>query len=55
MMPDANMEASLSALVTAGLGSSVQRCMAIIFVGGSKSWYYTYSLLVLHDGFVWFC
>ncbi|XP_022896911.1 methylmalonate-semialdehyde dehydrogenase [acylating], mitochondrial isoform X2 [Olea europaea var. sylvestris] len=38
VMPDANMEASLSALVTAGLGSSVQRCMAIIFVGGSKSW-----------------
>ncbi|CAI9770029.1 unnamed protein product [Fraxinus pennsylvanica] len=38
VMPDANMEATLSSLVTAGFGSSVQMCTALIFVGGSKSW-----------------
>lgn len=49
-MPDANMDATLNALVSAGFGSAVQRCTAIstvIFVGGSKSWY------VLHQSFVW--
>ncbi|KAG8368583.1 hypothetical protein BUALT_Bualt15G0060600 [Buddleja alternifolia] len=41
IMPDANMDATLNALVSAGFGSAVQRCTAIstiIFVGGSKSW-----------------
>ncbi|KAL2460366.1 Methylmalonate-semialdehyde dehydrogenase [acylating] [Abeliophyllum distichum] len=41
VMPDANMDATLNALVTAGFGSAVQRCTAIstvIFVGGLKSW-----------------
>ncbi|KAI3445808.1 hypothetical protein Pfo_002473 [Paulownia fortunei] len=41
VMPDANMDATLNALVSAGFGSAVQRCTAIstiIFVGGSKSW-----------------
>lgn len=41
VMPDANMDVALNALVSAGFGSAVQRCTAIstaIFVGGSKSW-----------------
>lgn len=41
VMPDANMDATLNALISAGLGSAVQRCTAIstlIFVGDSKSW-----------------
>ncbi|GER42094.1 methylmalonate-semialdehyde dehydrogenase, partial [Striga asiatica] len=41
IMPDANMDATLNALVSAGFGSAVQRCTAIstvIFVGGSNSW-----------------
>ncbi|XP_051142888.1 methylmalonate-semialdehyde dehydrogenase [acylating], mitochondrial-like isoform X2 [Andrographis paniculata] len=41
VMPDANMDATLNALVSAGFGSAVQRCTAIsavIFVGGSKPW-----------------
>lgn len=41
-MPDANVDAVLNALVTAGFGSAVQRCTAIstaVFVGDSKSWY----------------
>ncbi|KAK6135467.1 hypothetical protein DH2020_030792 [Rehmannia glutinosa] len=41
IMPDANIDATLNALVSAGFGSAVQRCTAIstiIFVGGSKSW-----------------
>lgn len=41
VMPDANMDATLNALVSAGFGSAVQRCTAIstlIFVGGSNSW-----------------
>lgn len=49
-MPDANMDATLNALVSAGFGSAVQRSTAIstiVFVGGSKSWY------VLHQSFLW--
>ncbi|KAL7157051.1 hypothetical protein ABFS83_02G051800 [Erythranthe nasuta] len=41
VMPDVNIDATINALVSAGLGSAVQRCTAIstvIFVGGSKSW-----------------
>ncbi|KAL6517585.1 Methylmalonate-semialdehyde dehydrogenase [acylating], mitochondrial [Orobanche minor] len=41
IMPDANIDATLNALVSAGFGSAIQRCTAIsivIFVGGSMSW-----------------
>ncbi|KAL0422452.1 UNVERIFIED_CONTAM: Methylmalonate-semialdehyde dehydrogenase [acylating], mitochondrial [Sesamum latifolium] len=41
VMPDANIDATLNALVSAGFGSAVQRFTAIstiIFVGGSKPW-----------------
>ncbi|KZV38039.1 methylmalonate-semialdehyde dehydrogenase [Dorcoceras hygrometricum] len=41
VMPDANVDATLNALVAAGFGAAGQRCMAlstIVFVGGSKLW-----------------
>ncbi|KAJ1396925.1 Methylmalonate-semialdehyde dehydrogenase [Sesbania bispinosa] len=41
VMPDANVDATLNALVAAGFGAAGQRCMAlstVVFVGGSKSW-----------------
>lgn len=41
-MPDANMEATLSALVDAGLGTVGRTCMAIdiiVSVGSSTLWY----------------
>ncbi|KAL6505270.1 Methylmalonate-semialdehyde dehydrogenase [acylating], mitochondrial [Orobanche gracilis] len=41
IMPYANIDATLNALVSAGFGSTVQRCTAIsivIFVGGSMPW-----------------
>lgn len=41
-MPDANMDTTLSALVTAGFGGGGQKCMALstaIFVGGLIPWY----------------
>lgn len=41
IMPDASIDATLNALVTAGFGAAGQRCMALstaVFVGGSKSW-----------------
>ncbi|KAM7261914.1 hypothetical protein ACFE04_020991 [Oxalis oulophora] len=41
IMPDANMDATLNALVSAGFGSAGQRSMALniaIFVGGSLPW-----------------
>ncbi|XP_057787990.1 methylmalonate-semialdehyde dehydrogenase [acylating], mitochondrial-like isoform X2 [Salvia miltiorrhiza] len=41
VMPDANMDAVINALVCAGFGSAVQKCTAIstaIFVADSKSW-----------------
>lgn len=47
VMPDANMDATLNALISAGLGSAVQRCTAIstlIFVGDSKLWFVTISM-----------
>lgn len=42
VMPDANVDATLSALVAAGFGAAGQRCTSIstvIFVGGSEIWY----------------
>ena len=42
VMPDASVDATVNALIAAGLGAAVQRCMAtstVIFVGGSKPWY----------------
>ncbi|XP_027163670.1 methylmalonate-semialdehyde dehydrogenase [acylating], mitochondrial-like [Coffea eugenioides] len=41
VMPDANVDATLNALVAAGFGAAGQRCTAVstvIFVGGSKLW-----------------
>ncbi|KAG9440166.1 hypothetical protein H6P81_020331 [Aristolochia fimbriata] len=41
VMPDANVDATLNALVAAGFGAAGQRCMALstaVFVGGSQSW-----------------
>ncbi|XP_021903663.1 methylmalonate-semialdehyde dehydrogenase [acylating], mitochondrial isoform X1 [Carica papaya] len=41
VLPDANLDATLNALVAAGFGAAGQRCMAlstVVFVGGSKSW-----------------
>ncbi|XP_016468912.1 methylmalonate-semialdehyde dehydrogenase [acylating], mitochondrial isoform X2 [Nicotiana tabacum] len=41
VMPDANVEATLNALVAAGFGAAGQRCTTInivVFVGGSNSW-----------------
>ncbi|EPS64202.1 hypothetical protein M569_10579, partial [Genlisea aurea] len=41
VMPDANVDATLNALVAAGFGAAGQRCMAlstVIFVGESSSW-----------------
>lgn len=42
VMPDANVDATLNALVAAGFGAAGQRCMAlstVVFVGDSKLWY----------------
>ncbi|XP_038681598.1 methylmalonate-semialdehyde dehydrogenase [acylating], mitochondrial [Tripterygium wilfordii] len=41
VMPDANADATLNALLAAGFGAAGQRCMAlstVVFVGDSKSW-----------------
>ncbi|XP_028754055.1 methylmalonate-semialdehyde dehydrogenase [acylating], mitochondrial [Neltuma alba] len=41
VMPDANVDATVNALVAAGFGAAGQRCMAlstVVFVGGSKPW-----------------
>ncbi|KAL2254486.1 UNVERIFIED_CONTAM: Methylmalonate-semialdehyde dehydrogenase acylating, mitochondrial, partial [Sesamum indicum] len=41
VMPDANVDATLNALVAAGFGAAGQRCMAlstVVFVGDSKLW-----------------
>nr|GLL28606.1 methylmalonate-semialdehyde dehydrogenase [acylating], mitochondrial [Ipomoea trifida] len=41
VMPDANIDSTLNALVAAGFGAAGQRCMAlstVVFVGDSKSW-----------------
>jgi malonate-semialdehyde dehydrogenase (acetylating)/methylmalonate-semialdehyde dehydrogenase len=42
IMPDANKERTIDALVGAAFGAAGQRCMAIssaVFVGDSKQWY----------------
>ncbi|XP_057962119.1 uncharacterized protein LOC131153671 isoform X2 [Malania oleifera] len=41
IMPDASMDATLNALVSAGFGAAGQRCMALsmaVFVGGTVPW-----------------
>ncbi|XP_057989571.1 methylmalonate-semialdehyde dehydrogenase [acylating], mitochondrial isoform X2 [Hevea brasiliensis] len=41
VLPDANMDAALNALVAAGFGAAGQRCMAlstVVFVGDSQPW-----------------
>ncbi|KAL8136542.1 hypothetical protein V2J09_002543 [Rumex salicifolius] len=41
VMPDANVDATLNALIAAGFGAAGQRCMAlscVVFVGDSKEW-----------------
>nr|GMD02833.1 methylmalonate-semialdehyde dehydrogenase [acylating], mitochondrial [Ipomoea batatas] len=41
VMPDANIDSTLNALVAAGFGAAGQRCMAlstVVFVGDSKPW-----------------
>ncbi|KAJ8769028.1 hypothetical protein K2173_024024 [Erythroxylum novogranatense] len=41
VLPDANIDATLNALVAAGFGAAGQRCMAlstVVFVGDSQSW-----------------
>ncbi|XP_047319651.1 methylmalonate-semialdehyde dehydrogenase [acylating], mitochondrial [Impatiens glandulifera] len=41
VVPDANMDATLNALIAAGFGAAGQRCMAlstVVFVGDSKPW-----------------
>lgn len=45
VMPDANLDATLNALVAAGFGAAGQRCMAlstVVFVGGLKQWYFQF-------------
>lgn len=42
ILPDADKDATLNALIAAGFGAAGQRCMALstaVFVGGSESWY----------------
>ena len=41
VMPDANVDATVNALVAAGFSAAGQQCMAlstVVFVGGSKPW-----------------
>jgi malonate-semialdehyde dehydrogenase (acetylating)/methylmalonate-semialdehyde dehydrogenase len=41
VLPDANIDATLNALLAAGFGAAGQRCMAlstVVFVGDAKSW-----------------
>lgn len=48
VLPDANVDATLNALLAAGFGAAGQRCMAlstVVFVGNSKSWYHLLSFL----------
>lgn len=43
VMPDANVDATVNALVAAGFGAAGQRCMAlstVVFVGGAEQWYH---------------
>ena len=50
VMPDANVDSTLNALVATGFGVVGQRCMAlstVVFVGGSKPWYHIILCLSL--------
>ena len=41
-MPDASMDATLNAVVSAGFGAAGQKCIAlatVVFVGGIDLWY----------------
>lgn len=41
ILPDADRDATLNALIAAGFGAAGQRCMALstaVFVGGSEPW-----------------
>lgn len=41
-MPDASMDATLNAVVSAGFGAAGQKCIAlatVVFVGGIHLWY----------------
>lgn len=52
IMPDANMDAALNAVASAGFGAAGQRCMALgvaIFVGSSKSWYFVWFYIFMND------
>ena len=54
VMPDANVDATLNALVAAGFGAAGQRCMAlstVVFIGDSKSWYLSSYLLDIKSCF----
>lgn len=44
-MPDASIDATLSALVAAGFGGAGQKCMAlttVVYVGSITPWYLFY-------------
>ena len=50
-MPDASMDTTLNALVTAGFGGAGQKCMAlstVVFVGGLTPWYHCFAYLYLY-------
>lgn len=54
VMPDANVDATLNALVAAGFGAAGQRCMAlstVVFVGDSKEWYCAFECTLLNPIF----
>lgn len=46
-MPDARVDTTLKALVTAGFGAAGQKCTAmsaVVFVGSFNQWYFVQSL-----------
>ncbi|KAK7268459.1 hypothetical protein RIF29_21158 [Crotalaria pallida] len=48
---NANVDATLNALVAAGFGAAGQRCMAlstVVFVGGSQAWYFYIHKISIH-------
>ena len=50
--PDANIDATLNALIAAGFGAAGQRCMAlscVVFVGDSEQWYLALHLSASFD------
>lgn len=51
-MPDAHMGATLDGLAGAGFGGAGQRCTAlsaVVFVGGSKPWYFNLFIYILYN------